>query len=135
MTHITQTNNTNSNLNRRSSKTAIEQHKPPNILVTKIDSAMSQQFTHIIKQLGGFLIDTPQIGDILICDKVYRTFKFLFAVCKGIPIVRSTWLEMSHKNGKFEPTDPYLLTDFDAEKRFNFSLKKSIGTCSFNRAI
>lgn len=88
---------------------------------------MLKKFTHIIQQLGGFMIDTPQIGDILICDKIYRTFKFLFAVCKGIPIVRSTWLEMSHKHGKFEPTDPYLLTDYDAEKRFGFSLKKSIG--------
>lgn len=100
---------------------------PLKILFTKVDPVISKPFAQIIQKLGGCSIETPQIGDVLICDKVYRTFKFLFALCKGIPIVRSKWLEVSNKNGAFEPTEPYLLIDYDAEKRFNFTLKESIG--------
>lgn len=113
---------------RRSNRNnSAEQKKSPNILMTQVDPVASKQFVSIIKKLGGFLIDTPQIGDILICDKVYRSYKFLFALCKGIPIVRSKWLEASLKNGAFEPTEPFLLADYEAEKRFNFSLKQSLG--------
>lgn len=107
--------------------TTAQQQKLLNILFTKVDSTTSKHYAEIVKKLGGCLIDTPQLGDILVCDKVYRTFKFLFALCKGIPIVSSKWIEVSSRNRRFSPTEHYLLLDKDAEKRFNFSLKKSLG--------
>lgn len=94
------------------------------ILFTKVNP---QPYINLIKDLGGSIVDTPQLGNILICDKISRTFKFLYALAKGIPIVTSRWLDASAKNGEFAPTEPYLTTDSVAEKRFNFSLRKSLG--------
>lgn len=98
--------------------------KPFAILFTKINSA---PYTKAIQELGGFIVDTPQLGDVLICDKISRTFKFLYSLSKGIPIVSSLWLDSSIKNGAFESTEPYLVMDKLSEKRFHFSLKKSLG--------
>lgn len=85
-------------------------------------------YINVIQNLGGFVVDTPQLGDVLICDKISRTFKFLYALAKGIPIVSSRWLEISAKNGEFEPTESYLTVDKVAEKRFKFSLRSSLGS-------
>lgn len=30
--------------------------------------------------------------DVLVMDKYIRTFKLLYAICKGVSIVRSTWV-------------------------------------------
>lgn len=97
---------------------------PVNILFTKINP---KPYVHDIKSLGGFIVDTPQLGTILICDTTIRTFKFLYAIIKGIPIVTSKWLDASRKAATFVPLDSFLLTDIEAEKRFHFSLKQSLG--------
>lgn len=94
------------------------------ILFTKVNPA---PYTKIIDNLGGSVVDTPQLGGVLICDKISRTFKFLYCLAKGLPIVTPNWLAKSAERGYFQPTDSYLITDIAAEKRFNFSLKKSLG--------
>lgn len=97
---------------------------PVSILFTKVNP--KPHVSHI-KSLGGFIVDTPQLGTILICDTALRTFKFLYAIIKGIPIVTSKWLDASYKAGTFVPVNSFLLTDIEAEKRFQFSLKRSLG--------
>lgn len=94
------------------------------ILFTKVNSA---PYAKSIQDLGGYIVDTPQLGDVLICDKISRTFKFLYALSKGIPIVTSQWLDMSIKNGTFVDYDPHLVVDKTSEKRFHFNLKNSLG--------
>lgn len=94
------------------------------ILFTKVNSA---PYMNAIQKLGGAVVDTPQLGTVLICDKISRTFKFLYALSKGIPIVTPRWLDASAKCGAFEPTDPYIVSDANSEKRFRFSLRKSLG--------
>lgn len=84
-------------------------------------------FIKVIPQLGGCIVDTPQLGNILICDKVSHTFKFLYALAKGIPIVSPRWLEKSAKYGEFQSTEPYLLNDKKAEAKYAFSLRRSLG--------
>lgn len=81
----------------------------------------------MLKHLGGFIVDTPQLGSVLVCDQVFRTFKFLYAICRGIPIVTSKWLDASNEMGTLLPFDTFLLIDEKAEKRFHFNLKKSLG--------
>lgn len=80
-----------------------------------------------IQNLGGCIVDTPQLGNVLICDKISRTFKFLYAISKGIPIVSSHWLDVSAEQNEFQSLDNYLVIDKNVEKRFNFNLRKSLG--------
>lgn len=94
------------------------------ILFTKVNPA---PYTKIIENLGGSIVDTPQLGGVLICDKISRTFKFLYCLAKGLPIVTPNWLAKSAERGYFQPTGDYLIADKVAEKRFNFNLKKSLG--------
>lgn len=94
------------------------------ILFTKVNPA---PYTKIIENLGGFIVETPQCGNVLICDRISRTFKFLYCLAKGLPIVTPAWLSKSAEYGKFQPTDTYLIIDKNAEKRFNFNLKTSLG--------
>lgn len=109
---------------RNSERTSIRKYIRRAILFTKVNSA---PYAKPIQDLGGYVVDTPQLGDVLICDKISRTFKFLYAISKGIPIVTSQWLDASIKSGVFVPTDPYLVADKISEKRFHFSLKQSLG--------
>lgn len=99
------------------------------ILFTKVNPA---PYTKIIENLGGFIVDTPQLGNVLICDKISRTFKFLYCLAKGLPIVSPNWLSKSAECGQFQPTDSYLIIDKNAEKRFNFNLRKSLGKFSIH---
>lgn len=94
------------------------------ILFTKVNPA---PYAKIIENLGGSVVDTPQFGSVLVCDKISRTFKFLYCLAKGLPIVTPNWLTKSAERGYFQPIDSYLITDKAAEKRFNFNLKKSLG--------
>lgn len=94
------------------------------ILFTKVNPV---PYAKGIEQLGGFIVDTPQLGGVLICDKISRTFKFLYALSKGLPIVSSQWLDISIKTGAFQSPESFLLDDKIAEKRFHFNLRKSLG--------
>lgn len=117
--------NSLSTIQRRSSDRQLNRRTPKySILFTKVNPA---PYINIISKLGGCIVDTPQFGNVLICDKISRTFKFLYAISKGIPIVSSHWLDVSEKYGKFEPAENYLVVDKNVEKRFNFNLKKSLG--------
>lgn len=119
-----------SSMKRRSSdRPSTRYSSRPSILFTKVNSA---PYANMIQNLGGCIVDTPQLGTVLICDKISRTFKFLYALSKGIPIVSSHWLDASGQRGEFEPTDPYLVVDKNSEKRFRFSLKRSLGKLHHN---
>lgn len=85
----------------------------------------------MIEHLGGFIVDKPQFGNVLICDRISRTFKFLYCLAKGLPIVTPNWLSKSSECGQFQPTDSYLIKDKNAETRFSFNLKKSLGSYKF----
>lgn len=50
-------------------------------------------------------------------------------MAKGIPIVSSEWLlQIKENRYKNLDTDPFILNDRDAEKRFEFSLKQTLRT-------
>ncbi|XP_031631860.1 uncharacterized protein LOC116346097 [Contarinia nasturtii] len=125
----TRTTTTNDSLNllptnrRNSERVSTRNSTRQAILFTLVNPA---PYTTVIPKLGGCIVDTVQLGTVLICDRVGRTFKFLYAMSKGIPIVSSRWLDVSAKNGEFEPTNSYLLVDKNSEKRYQFNLKKSL---------
>ena len=67
---------------------------------------------------------------VLVTDKIRRTAKLLCALGRGIPIVSSSWITQS-KSAKtvLDPTH-HLIEDTETERKYGFSLRKSIQTAS-----
>lgn len=113
---------------RRSDRSSTRKSERLAILFTQVKPA---PYVKAIEKLGGFIVDTPQLGGVLICDKISRTFKFLYALSKGLPIVSSHWIDTSIKHGQFHPPDNFLIVDDKNEGRFRFKLRKSLGKYQF----
>lgn len=64
--------------------------------------------------------------NVLVTDKVRRTYKFLCALAKGIPIVTIDWLRDSESAEQFLDWESYILKDPAAEAKFGFRLRKSL---------
>ncbi|KAG1947746.1 PAX-interacting protein [Pimephales promelas] len=82
----------------------------------------------VVSQLGGSLARGVNDMTQLVTDKARRTVKFLCAVARGVPIVNPDWLKKCGKVGHFLSTDEYILKDVEQEKKFSFSLKKTLQT-------
>lgn len=91
---------------------------------------MDEAGEKVLVRLGGSM--AKGVGDMncLVTDKVRRTVKFLCALAKGIPIVTTDWLEKSGKAGSFLPPSSFIVEDPEQEKKFNFSLHKSLRIAS-----
>lgn len=50
---------------------------------------------------GGSIVERTEQADILLTEKVYRTWKFLSSLARGIPIVSPKWMEMVESKNKF----------------------------------
>lgn len=94
----------------------------PRILFTGI----TEDYSNIIKTLGGNKVETPAKCSILVTDKVRRTYKFLCALAKGVPIVAINWLRDSESAARFLDWESYILKDPVAEAKFGFRLRRSL---------
>ncbi|EFN85476.1 Mediator of DNA damage checkpoint protein 1 [Harpegnathos saltator] len=84
------------------------------------------KYSKIVKMLGGCKMESVNMCTILVTDKVRRTYKFLCALGKGIPIVSIDWLHESESAAQFLDWENYILKDPAAEARFGFRLRKSL---------
>lgn len=71
-------------------------------------------------------METPKLCTVLVTDKVRRTYKFLCALAKGVPIVSINWLSDSESAAQFLDWEGYILKDRVAEAKFGFRLRKSL---------
>lgn len=71
-------------------------------------------------------MEDPAKCTVLVTDKVRRTYKFLCALAKGIPIVAIDWLKDSEATAQFLNWENYILKDPVAEAKFGFRLRKSL---------
>ncbi|XP_057321854.1 bromodomain-containing protein DDB_G0280777-like isoform X2 [Microplitis mediator] len=79
-----------------------------------------------IEKLGGQITDDPLVATVLVADKFRRTFKFICAICRSIPIVATQWINDSiDKNGFVNPHE-YILKDVQSEKNYEFQLSESL---------
>lgn len=84
-----------------------------------------------IKELGAEVTScATDKMTVLVADGIRRTGKLLCALGRGIPIVSSSWI-MRRKSAKIllDPTH-HLIEDCETEKKFGFSLRKSLQTAS-----
>ncbi|GAB1600153.1 hypothetical protein Ahia01_000292800 [Argonauta hians] len=80
----------------------------------------------IVTELGGCVVTSYDSCTHLVTDKVRRTVKFLCCLARGIPIISFNWLTQSKIAKMFIDYTPYILSDPDSEKQYNFSLIQSL---------
>ncbi|XP_014779488.1 mediator of DNA damage checkpoint protein 1 isoform X2 [Octopus bimaculoides] len=95
----------------------------PNVMFTGLTDDTGQR---IVTELGGIVGTNFNCCTHLITDKVRRTVKFLCCLARGIPIVSLSWLTKCKSAKTFIDYTPYILSDSDAEKQYNFSLSQSL---------
>lgn len=85
--------------------------------------------------IGGSRVETPNLCTVLVTDKVRRTYKFLCALAKGVPIVSVNWLSDSESARQFLEWESYILKDLVAEAKFGFRLRKSLDKAKEKRLL
>ncbi|XP_065361467.1 DNA ligase 1 isoform X2 [Calliphora vicina] len=97
------------------------------ISMTMVDQEL---FKNLVQNSKGFwnIAKNPLDSEVLVMDKAFRTFKFLLAMARGIPIVTSEYLKKMNKSttGKKVRINDYLFADAEFEKKHKFSLDKSL---------
>jgi len=99
------------------------------------ESFFSYLLEIIYYSTGGNKVDDPAKCTILVTDKVRRTYKFLCALAKGIPIVSIDWLKDSESTVQFLDWENYVLKDPVAEAKFGFRLRKSLDKAKEKRLL
>ncbi|CAG2056716.1 unnamed protein product [Timema podura] len=75
---------------------------------------------------GGTVVEEPEKCTVLVVDRVRRTYKFLSAAARGLPIVSPNWLKNCQKQGHFVGTESFILQDKESEKKFKFQLTETL---------
>jgi hypothetical protein len=71
--------------------------------------------------------------DVLVADRVRRTVKLLAAVASGRPVVSLEYIQRSEKEAKLLDPWDFLVTDREAEEKFQFRLSDSIRAAQKHR--
>ncbi|KYN45133.1 Mediator of DNA damage checkpoint protein 1 [Trachymyrmex septentrionalis] len=95
------------------------------VLFTGITGVM-ENYSEIVKTLGGSKVEDPAQCTVLVTDKVRRTYKFLCALAKSAPIVAIDWLTESKIKKEFIDWEKHILKDPEAETRYDFKLRESL---------
>ncbi|XP_029158904.1 dentin sialophosphoprotein isoform X2 [Nylanderia fulva] len=112
---------------RMSRSMSVSSNSTPSAVKHKIlFTGITEDYSIIIKTLGGNKVEDPAKCTILVTDKVRRTYKFLCALAKGVPIVAINWLKDSESAARFLDWESYILKDPAAEAKFGFRLRKSL---------
>lgn len=77
----------------------------PNVIFTCVDNI--EGLTRAVTALGGNIVTDPAEATILVCSKLLRTVKIIYALITAKHIVSSKWLVESAKAGYFLPVDNY----------------------------
>ncbi|XP_066152429.1 uncharacterized protein [Euwallacea fornicatus] len=95
----------------------------PKVVFTMLESPLLES---LIKQLGGTMVFSIETCSVLVTEHVKRSQKLLEAIGLGRPICSPKWIMDSKKNHEFLDPWDYILTDPEAEQKWNFSLRESL---------
>ncbi|XP_011859903.1 PREDICTED: uncharacterized protein LOC105557314 isoform X2 [Vollenhovia emeryi] len=116
--------------------TSILNNSTPSAIKHKVlFTGIMEDYSKIVKTLGGSKVEDPAKSTILVTDKVRRTYKFLCALAKGVPIVAIDWLKDSETAARFLDCENFMLKDPAAEAKFGFRLRKSLDKAKGNRLL
>uniref|UniRef100_A0A182KD64 Mediator of DNA damage checkpoint protein 1 n=1 Tax=Anopheles christyi TaxID=43041 RepID=A0A182KD64_9DIPT len=97
----------------------------PRLMFTRMSS---EPYRKCIARAGCKIVDIPELATILVTDRIIRTYKFLCAVAKGIPIVGQSYLDALQRSEANEQINPWdhILSDVETEKRYKFQLRDTL---------
>lgn len=102
----------------------------PTVLSISMTMVQPELFQNLVSHSAGLwtVAKNPAESQLLVMDKAYRTFKFLLAMARGIPIVTSEWLKKINetKSLKTAPLKDYIFSDAAFEKKHKFSFINSL---------
>nr|CAD7572430.1 unnamed protein product [Timema californicum] len=99
---------------------------PIHVLFTGLNEEQFKIQSEIVYRLGGTVVEAPEKCTVLVVDRVRRTYKFLSAAARGLPIVSPDWLKNCQKQGHFIGTESFILQDKESEKKFKFQLTETL---------
>ncbi|TRY70391.1 hypothetical protein TCAL_04836 [Tigriopus californicus] len=113
---------------RRDSTSSVEsvslrQRGEIKVMFTGYEDSKDQK---IVSDLGGSITESLDACTVLVTDKIRRTAKFLCMVARGMPIVSPLWLHSSKESRTFQDPWLFLITDRDAEKKWDFVLQTTL---------
>uniref|UniRef100_A0A1A9WWE8 Mediator of DNA damage checkpoint protein 1 n=1 Tax=Glossina brevipalpis TaxID=37001 RepID=A0A1A9WWE8_9MUSC len=114
------TNGDESNILSTSSKRCLQ------VSTTMVDNDVFEKLIRNSKDLWA-VADDPLNSELLIMDQGSRTYKFLLALAKGIPIVTTEWIKKVNENRSLIPFKNDFFSDPTFEERHKFSILKSLG--------
>uniref|UniRef100_A0A1B0FAX3 Mediator of DNA damage checkpoint protein 1 n=1 Tax=Glossina morsitans morsitans TaxID=37546 RepID=A0A1B0FAX3_GLOMM len=79
------------------------------------------------------VVEDPLDSELLIMDKGSRTYKFLLAMAKGIPIVTTEWIKKVNERRALLPFKNDFFSDPVFESKYKFSVLKSLGMARSKR--
>ncbi|XP_008179404.1 probable serine/threonine-protein kinase DDB_G0282963 isoform X2 [Acyrthosiphon pisum] len=94
-----------------------------------------QEMKQFVEKTGGMVTDDITQCTVLVTDKIRCTMKILSAIAKGCPIVNANWLKHSYTVKMFQDVDDFIIADKDAERKYNFQLKKSLAKAKTKRLL
>ncbi|TQV97527.1 hypothetical protein V2A60_006720 [Cordyceps javanica] len=86
-----------------------------------------------LRDLGIQIVQEGQPCDYLAAPHIVRTVKFLCALARGPEVISSSFIDAAIETGKLPDVGKYTLKDKDAERRYHFTLDKSVGRAKANR--
>uniref|UniRef100_A0A1B6CKX6 PAX-interacting protein 1 n=1 Tax=Clastoptera arizonana TaxID=38151 RepID=A0A1B6CKX6_9HEMI len=85
------------------------------------------KYETLVHNCGGVVTTNVTKCFVLVAVKIRRTFKILYCIGKGIPIVSKYWLQQSEEAGEFlDPWNYILKDDEGGEARFSFNLEATL---------
>ncbi|XP_028048952.1 uncharacterized protein MAL13P1.304 isoform X2 [Monomorium pharaonis] len=135
-TSVESTSSLLSTPSRTRKSTSILSNSIPSTMRHKIlFTGITEDYSKTVKALGGNKVEDPAKCTILVTDKIRRTYKFLCALAKGVPIVAIDWLRDSETAERFLDWENYILKDPAAEAKFGFRLRKSLDKAKEKRML
>jgi len=99
----------------------------PHVLLSSVDSSVRKEATEIVTKLGGVLTESPNECTHLVMGKLSRTNNMLMCLPVVKHVLTTKWITDSGEAGKWANEEDYILEDPEVEKKFNFSLSKTLG--------
>ncbi|CAH1116649.1 unnamed protein product [Phaedon cochleariae] len=104
----------------------------PKVVFTMLDNPQLELY---IKHLGGSVVDDVDAATVLVTGEVKRSQKLLAAVAQGKPICSPRWIQASKKSNEFLDPWDFILTDKEAESKWDFSLEESLNRAKCKKLL
>ncbi|KAH3887645.1 PAX-interacting protein 1-like [Dreissena polymorpha] len=98
----------------------------PRVLFTGFPKSLVTHYQTMVNQLGGQVVENPQVCTHMVAKSFSRTIKFFIGINVCHHIVTAHWVEESHRQGKFLSEMMFPLVDMEGEKEVKCSLAESL---------